>query len=251
MKPITEHPYSPDLLTSDRYFWNCKTPEQLDTYYKKLAKRTDNDLPALLAIVQNEQKLCTMIRTTVVTMDGWCGEDKSCALASLVLAMKQKTICEIGVYAGRSFLPMAMAVQFLNHGKVIGIDPYSRDASAKDETTDNAKWWGELDHELIYQKFKDAVKRFRLEPQTEIIRKTSDNTEPFQCDMLHIDGNHSDQAMRDAERFGPKVGIGGIIVCDDIMWHGGGVLRAIDFLESIGFVEAFRQDGWNVLQRVK
>lgn len=256
MKPISCHVFTPDLLTDPKYFWNCKTPEQLKSYYINLQSRTDDDRAALLAIIQNEKKLCTYIRTTTLTLDGWCSEEKACVLAALVMALKPAVCVEIGVFGGRSLFPMALVAKQLELStKVIGIDPYSAKASVENELGENAKWWGDLDHEAILQKFQDNSKRMGLTDRIALIRKRSDDVTPELCQILHIDGNHSDQAVKDAMRFGPSVQVGGVVVCDDIMWGGGAVLRAIDCLEDMGFVEAFRVTAngecWNVMQRVK
>ncbi len=45
------------------------------------------------------------------------------------------------------------------------------------------------------------------------------------------------------------------MVCDDLMWGAGYVLRSIDALEDMGFSEVARiqteGDCWNIMQRVK
>jgi predicted O-methyltransferase YrrM len=255
MKPITEHPYTPELLTHKRYFWNCKTPEELQDYYKHLPHKGD-DLSALLAIMQGHRKTELMVRTTIPTMDGWCSEQKACVLAALTIALRPKIAVEIGVWAGRSLLPVAFALRDQKiDGKIIGIDPYSAQESTKGEYGENEKWWGQVDHESIYEKCQQSINRFQLESYVQLIRKTSDAVQPPVCQLCHCDGNHTEQAVRDVERFGAAIEVGGIIICDDIMWQGGGVLRAIDTLENMGFIEAIRVmengEAWNVMQRVK
>jgi predicted O-methyltransferase YrrM len=261
MKPLTTHPFTTDLLTSKDFFWNCRTADDLADYHHNIKARqlfnpTDSDIKALLAIIQNEKKLASLIVSTVTTMDGWSSPEKGCVLAALILAMRPKVCVEIGVFAGRSLIPMAMAIKHGEiPGKVIGIDPYSAEASAKGEQGENEKWWGQLDHKAIHDKFQNFVQRFDLAQQVQLLRQTSDAVTPMPCDLIHIDGNHSDQAVRDAERFGPTVRLGGIVVCDDLMWVGGGVLRAVDVLEDLGFAEMIRVtdngECWNVMQRIK
>lgn len=253
MKPITEHPFTPSLLTSKDYFWNCRTPEELHAYYAKLKTRKEDDREQLLAIAQNERKLLTLIRSTIVTLDGWCSERKSAVITGLVLAMRPKLMVEIGVFAGRSLLPLAITAKALDYKPtIIGIDPYSPQESAKDETPENAKWWASVDHEAIYEKLKFNLKQSSVTEMVTIERKKSDDFNPPQgIDYLSVDGSHTEQATRDAERYGPCVKIGGVAVMDDLHWASGGVLRAVDFLESIGFVEAFQCEDWSVLQRVR
>lgn len=256
MKPITDFTFGPLLLTSDQYFWNCKTVAQLAAYHKKLARRSDNDYQALLSITQNNRKLFSLISSVTQTLDGWCSVPKAAALAALTTAMNFQTAVEIGVWAGRSLLPVAFAMSDKGSGIITGIDPYTAKASAADEFGENLKWWNDQKmHDGIKEKFWNHVHKFNLGQQVQLIEMPSDEVKPIECDLLHVDGNHQDQAIRDAERFGPLVRLGGIVVCDDLKWQGGGPLRAIDTLEDMGFVEVFRVEGdgdcWNAMQRVK
>lgn len=246
MKPITETQFDPAFLTDKRFWWNRRTKEEL-------AEPAEPCFHELLAIAQNNKRVFNLIGTTIPTMHGWTTVEKACAMAALVLVMKPKTVIEIGVWGGRSLLPMAWAIKENGTGGVIGIDPYNATVSADNEFGDNEKWWSEQDHEAMLKYFQAFVRNFKLDDVVTLARVPSDDFRPVPCEILHIDGSHTEQAVRDAERFGPKVPLGGIVVCDDIMWVGGGVLRAIDTLEEIGFVERFRfgEQNWNVMQRIK
>ncbi len=254
MKPITTLAFSPDFLVSPQYFWNCKTREQLDQWHSHISD--SQQFEALLSIVQNNRKLCSLITTTIPTMDGWTTIPKACALAGLTLAMKPVSVVEIGIWAGRSLLPVAMAMKTLGSGVITGIDPYSPQISAQNEFGENAVWWGAQDHKAIKAKFLNFVRYFQVEQHVRHIEMPSDQVElNVQPMLLHIDGSHTDQAVRDAEKFGKLIPLGGVAVLDDINWVGGGVLRAIDTLEDMGFVEVLRRttegENWNIMQRVK
>lgn len=259
MKPITDYPFSQSLLFSPDYFWNCRTKEQLEKYHS--APRGNSDHEALLAITQENKSLFRFISSFVPTIGGWASVEKTCTLAGLVLAMKPKLVCEIGVFEGRVLIPMALAMQTIGNGKAIGIDPYSAEASADGEIGENAVWWNNQPmHDEALKKFLHYVKSFKLDQYVELIRKKSDDADvPEGMNILSLDGNHSDQAVKDAERFGPKVRLGGIVVCDDLHWQAGGVLRAVDALEDMGFKELYRvvksgdgeSNDWNVMQRVQ
>lgn len=252
MKPITAHPFTQDLLTSTEYFWNCKTPDELSKWH---ASPVDQ-LQPLLSIVQANRKLFSLIATTIPTMDGWCSLEKACVLASLTLAMKPVSAVEIGIWAGRSLLPVAMAMKTIGSGIITGIDPYSPQESAKSEVGESEKWWAAQDHKAIKDKFNAFVRYFQVEQFVRHIEKPSDQVElKTSPTLLHVDGSHTDQAVRDAERFGKLVPLGGIVIMDDINWQMGGVLRALDALEEMGFTEVHRQTGngedWNIMQRIK
>ena len=260
MKPITELPFSNDFLTSKEHFWNCKTAKELELCHK--AGCGDKDHDVLLSIAQNNKKLFRLIATFVPTVDGWSSTEKACVLAAMTLAMKPALITEVGVYSGRSLIPMALAIQENGSGRVVGIDPYSAEASTEGESGENATWWNNQQmHDTIMEKFLSYVKSFRLDSVVSLIRKKSNEVDaPSGIGILSLDGNHTEQAVLDAEKFGQKVILGGIAVLDDLHWQAGGVLRAVDVLEEMGFKECYRKCGpsgnnesndWNLMQRTK
>jgi len=265
MKPITTHPFTPDLLTSPRYFWNCRTSEELQAYYAALKERqlvnpTDGDEKALLAIAQNDKKVLRLIGTTVPTLNGWSSVEKCCVMAALVLAMKPTQCVEIGVWAGRSLFAFAVAAREIGSCKVMGIDAYNQNVSAENEVGANADWWAKVDHSAIEKECRSLLKNFQLDPVVELVVSRSDKvTPPNRIDIFHCDGSHTETATKDVERYAAKIPVGGIIIFDDIHWVQGGVLRAIDVAEDMGFVEAFRVVGseggesndWSLMQRVK
>src|ERR1700690_4133454 len=106
MKPITEKQFTQELLTDPKWFWNCRTQEQLDTFWKGQVDSTAQ-LENLMAIVQNNNRLFVQICSTIPTMDGWATLEKVCTFASLALAIKPNLCLEVGVFAGRSLIPVA------------------------------------------------------------------------------------------------------------------------------------------------
>jgi predicted O-methyltransferase YrrM len=195
--------------------------------------------------------------------DGWCSLEKAQTLAAAVIALRPKNVVEIGVYSGRSFIPMAMALKEIGSGMAFGIDPYSAQASAENEVGENKDWWGRLDHEKIYQNFMSKIAELKLEQFARIVRKKSDDisaTPGLWIDLLHIDGSHTDQAVRDVQRFASHVRCGGLVFCDDISWVGDGVKKSIAKLIELGFEERYRvvkpepstglQNDWAVFQRI-
>lgn len=179
-------------------------------------------------------------------LDGWCTQPKAHLLASAIIITRPKLVVEIGVWAGRSLFPMAMACREVGQGKVIGIDPWSISASVEGMTGADLDWWQTVDHEKIYQEFMSNLRRMELEPWIDVKRDKSDNVElddpRVGIGLLHIDGNHSDQAARDVERFASRVNKNGLVFCDDVAWSGGGVSKAIDLLLNMGFTKRLEID---------
>lgn len=185
----------------------------------------------------------------------WCTEQKAVALASLVIALRPKFVCEIGVWCGASLIPLALAAKSLGRWtdptsglisscKVIAIDPWDAAASAADQLPINAEWWGKAPHEWAYQTFLERLKRFNVEwPVVEVVRKTSDDADPpAGLGILHIDGNHGEQAITDVVNYAPNVRAGGVVILDDFHWEGDAVKRAGEQLEAMGFRALYELD---------
>lgn len=189
---------------------------------------------------------------------GWCPLEKAMDLASTVVALRPKISIDIGVFGGKSLLPMALACEAVGNGVVIGIDPWDIAASTEGYTGENANWWGKLDHEGIYQGFMANVDRLGLKNRVAIERAKSDDAAvPKIIDLLHVDGQHTDQAVRDVKRFATKVRIGGVVCLDDLEWQNDGVKSvelAVAALLPLGFVELYRvsqpNGSWGMFQRI-
>jgi len=183
---------------------------------------------------------------------GWCTPEKACAMASAILTMRPEVVLEIGIWAGRSLIPMAMAVHHVKQGKVIGIDPWSAEAATVGQEGANFQWWRDVPYEMIYNQFLKDVQRFGVSQVIEIHRKKSDDVDPPKnIGLLHVDGNHGPQAVRDVDRFAPNVRVGGLVFCDDIGWAGGGVSQSVEHLKHLGFEQLYTLDTGALFQRVK
>jgi len=164
--------------------------------------------------------LLTRIADVIPHMHGWCTIEKSNAMAKLIVETRPEIIVEIGVFGGRSLMPMAMACQYNKFGKVYGIDPWTVDAALKDvQEKANLDWWAKVDYEAIY---RDCLQRILDQQATSVatlFRTTSEKASFLfdRVDMLHIDGNHSEAlSTQDVFLWLPKVPSGGHIWLDDI-----------------------------------
>lgn len=168
-----------------------------------------------------------------------------------VLTIRPELCVQIGVFGGSSLLPVALALNYLGAGQILGIDPWDPEESAKGQTGANLKWWSELNHSVIEKGFRDAILAEGVSNQIVVLKQTSDAaTPPPRIDFLNVDGNHGDQAFRDIKRYGSKVRIGGMMYVDDITWEGGAVGRGIEWLFKKGFVELYKRDTGMMLQRM-
>jgi predicted O-methyltransferase YrrM len=172
-------------------------------------------------------------------LDGWAEAPKAITLFNLVLAHRPITIVEVGVFGGRSAIPMMMACKLNGRGIVHCIDPWSPEASKEGQvTTVDKDWWGGLNHEIVYQKFLDHVKKAGLEAQCVVYRmKSAEFDPPERIDIFHCDGNHGPDAVEDTLKYASRVPEGGYVILDDCNWHGGYVTKSAEWLKEHDFLE--------------
>lgn len=183
---------------------------------------------------------------------GWCTPEKGNDLALAVIKTKAQVVVEIGVFFGSSLLPMAMACAEQGHGVVWAIDPWSRDAAIEGYDGVNADWWGnKVDLESVYQTFLMHLKVQGVEKYVKVVRARSDDVEPPpEIDILNVDGQHTDQASRDVERYASRVKLNGFCYMDDIDGWYGAPARAVEKLIALGFVKLFNRDTGAMFQRI-
>lgn len=153
-------------------------------------------------------------------LEGWCAKQKASILIDLILMLKPETVVEIGVFGGKSLVPMAYALRENGRGRVYGIDPWDSGESAEGMDGINHEYWSQVDHEGILRGLQEKILKFGLSNQIQLIRQTSEDAEPIEnIDILHIDGNHSEQASYiDVIKWVPLVKKGGLIIFDDVNW---------------------------------
>ncbi len=173
------------------------------------------------AINQSEsQKIKDAAYLMMDQLEGWCSRLKASVLIDLILTMQPQTVVEVGIYGGKSFVPMAYALKQTGSGIAYGIDPWKSDISAVGMEDINLDWWAKLDHEKIMNDFLKKVREFKLQKQISVIRATSTEAPPiYDIDLIHIDGNHCEEmAYKDVTKWAPLVRKGGIIIFDDVDW---------------------------------
>lgn len=167
-----------------------------------------------------------MLPDSIFSMDGWCTREKAQRIYELVINHKPSQVVELGVFAGRSLIPMALGLVANQKGKITGIDPWCKNASTEnyDEQDANHKWWNSLDHELIFNRFVASLTQHQVQDVTSYIRSTSREchhqfaTESI--DILHQDGNHSETiSCEEIELYADKVRSGGVWIMDDTNWE--------------------------------
>lgn len=187
-------------------------------------------------------------------LEGWCSKEKAFILTDLIFRTQPQVIVEIGVFGGKSFVPMAITLKALGRGKIYGIDPWLSSASTDGTIEEkHREWWGALDHQKILDSLKNAIGWFDLSPYVKLIRETSASAAPIEnIDILHIDGNHSMNAsFFDVTKWVPLVNPGGWIIYTDIHWADDGVLTRLPAVEWLNahctkIVQFDSENGWGI-----
>lgn len=159
-------------------------------------------------------------------LHGWCSNEKGAFLVDLVLKTKPQTVVEIGVWGGKSLIPIATALRQNQSGVIFGIDPWSSQESVQWITEEaNRNFWASANHEWVFQHLNEKIDEFALRKQIVLIKNTSEEAPPIpEIDLLHIDGNHSEHtSYLDVVKWVPLVKSGGWIVLDDMRWFENGV----------------------------
>ncbi len=156
-------------------------------------------------------------------IDGWCTIEKAEKLFELVSESDSMLTLEIGVFGGKSLIPMAYAHKLKGTGVILGIDSWSAKASLEG-TNDaaNNDWWAKIDYPSMYQKCINAIDSNGLD-QCGVMRINSSQAVGLfadnSIDVLHQDSNHSEEiTTKEVELYMPKLKKGGYWVSDDTDW---------------------------------
>jgi len=159
------------------------------------------------------------------TLHGWCSEEKALNFIDLVLEVKPAVCVDIGAFGGKSVLPVASALKFLDKGVVIAIDPWDKIEALKHfEPTDDPRhleWWGKVDFNSIYRGFAQMLQRNNLGKYCKVMKMTSEKAAPYieTIDILYLDGNHAEKMVtQDVQLYLPKIRSGGYIWLNDSTW---------------------------------
>jgi hypothetical protein len=179
------------------------------------------------------------------TLHGWCDEEKMEKLHELVVKCSkdfpdtQLLTVELGIFGGRSLLPMALAHKELQNGYAIGIDSYDNVTPTEGTNAPaNNEWWSKLDIKGVFNSFVKATERKEWSGYVKYLKGRSDSfADKFpdnSITLLHQDSNHNVETItKELELFAPKIKMNGYWVIDDADWQE--VKEGYAKLPSFGF----------------
>ena len=171
---------------------------------------------------------------------GWCFQEKADAIIDCIFEVcssKPSPICvEIGVYGGKSLVPFVESLKKIGRGVVYGIDPWTnKDALVGYDHPSHQQFWGNIDLERMHNICLEGISELNGEKFVSIIRETSDDAPTLgEIDVLHIDGQHTEQLIKDINKYAVSVVEGGYCLVDDVEWSQK-TLKVIPLMESLGF----------------
>lgn len=194
-----------------RFTWESADPRRTTTFFD-----------AATAEAAMSQRARSVIEASATQLEGWCSSAKAAMLFALVREYQPITAVEIGIYGGRSIVPIALALQENRAGTVTGIETWTTAGSTKFRTNiANDFHWAITDYTAIKRSFFRFVLENELLDVIRVVEASSDRASSLidTMDFIHIDGGHSTfGAALDIVTYVSKVRTGGIVVFDDIDW---------------------------------
>lgn len=157
-------------------------------------------------------------------LPGFCSAEKAEHMLEIVRSEKPKQVIEVGVYGGRSLMPMALGVFRNGFGTVHGVDAWRSDACTEGEPDGWTEVWKTHDFEAVYQQFLKAACEPPFDGIIKIWRehllKAAELFADQYFDIVHEDGNHSPLIVGQSVRlWAKKLKVGGVFVWDDPGWN--------------------------------
>lgn len=156
---------------------------------------------------------------------GWCSDEKALVMMDVINKNKCRYCIEIGVFSGKSLLPIARTVQYNESGVVYAIDAWDRAAAIKGliPSNPNYGWWKQIDFDHLYHETKNIMNQNGLIPYCHFMKNLSQDVVSLfgdgTIDFIHFDGNHNEKSIfSDVTSYYPKIKNGGFIVLNDPNW---------------------------------
>lgn len=188
-------------------------------------------------------------------VEGWCTLHKAQTLYELASDKDCSLAVEIGIFGGKSLLPVAAAFADKGRGEIYGIEPWDNAVAIETPTDENNDtWWGKVDLVGVKRSFLGQVLKLGLEKHVKILEIPSDAAVPIfqtprfagKIDLVHVDGAHSvEQSVFDCAYWLRLLNSGRHLVLDDINWPS--VQPALDYMKrssDLIYISEAEEKGW-------
>jgi hypothetical protein len=187
---------------------------------------------------------------------GWCSLEKAQEIIKCILELSEEqeelNCLEVGVFGGKSLIPFSLTLKFLSRGTVYGIDPWNtQDALTGYDHPSHQQFWGTVDLENMLNVCCNAIEDLSVYEYTKLIRSTSDDAPAIEnLSVIHIDGQHTVQVLKDINKYASKVVLNGYCFIDDVDWSED-TKKSIKLIESYGFEMVKNVDASILFKRVR
>lgn len=160
----------------------------------------------------------------VDSLQGWCTQEKAQMLYDLVLSCNSQISIELGVFGGRSLIPIALAHKEKGSGFVLGIDAWNKEAATTgSNSAENNEWWEKVNYHQIYQSCIEAIENNLVSDFCGTVKMKSETlgilVRDNSIDLLHQDSSHNiETIIKELEIWIPKLKHGAYWIADDTDW---------------------------------
>lgn len=234
----------------DLFFNNCEfevEEKHHDLFFYGIVKK--NNIDDLNFSIKNEHFSEQILKNIEIVYNefdkkyglwGWCSLGKAREIINCILELSEEQnelkCLEVGVFGGMSLIPFSLTLKYLSKGIVYGIDPWSnKDALVGYDHPSHQQFWGEVDLERMLNICSNAIDILDVKDHTVLLRTTSDDAPVIEnISVLHIDGQHTIQVLKDIKKYASKVILNGYCFIDDVDWSED-TKKSIKLIESYGF----------------
>lgn len=164
---------------------------------------------------------------------GWATESKARRMYDLVheAAFKfadnhesELISVELGVFYGRSLLPMGFAHKQLDVGYTIGFDAYDNSVCVEGTNDErNNEWWSRQDLNAAHESVQTAIELNDLADYCIVSKCRSDEAakqfKDNSVSILHLDSSHNGETISsELTLWTPKMKNGATLIADDVLW---------------------------------
>ena len=180
-------------------------------------------------------------------IEGWCTKEKALKMVEYIND-NTKLCVELGVFGGRSLLPIAIMCK----GDVFGIDAWNSKSSLDGINSKiNDEWWEKIDYNKMKNYTNNLMKKYECNNVKLLQMESASAINYFSdesIDFLHQDSNHSEKiSCSEVELYHNKVKKNGIWVFDDTNWET--TIKAQELLVNYGYEEIYNSGTWKIYKR--
>jgi hypothetical protein len=198
-----------------------------------------------------------IIINDIEKIEGWCTIEKALYVVDFIEKNSIRTYIELGVFGGRSLLPVALAIKHIHGigGDIIGIDPWEIQPCLEGENAkENDAWWASIDLDKMYSYTQNLLKMYNVDDIVRLKRTSSNdyvnNIGSQSIDLLHQDSNHSEfTSCREVDQYYDKVKINGFWIFDDTDWET--TQKAQKKLVAKGYECVHDAVHWKIFKRIQ